>query len=362
MKKRILITVGGTGGHIYPAVALAHDLPDCELLFVGGGLKNNRYFSQNSFPFEEVSCGTFSLKRPFRAISGVFKIGRGIRQSSKIIKKFRPDLVVGFGSYYTLPMLIAAKMKGIPILLHEANRIPGRVNKLFAPYVSLTGVHFPDTKLSGKKEHIAMPLRKGYQFGQVKQSEALQYFQLDPNKKTLLVFGGSQGAHAINRAVLQALPSVAGRLQILHVAGDKANADFLEQEYSKLPLKYCVKPFENRMDLAWQAADLAICRSGAGTIAEAIEFQVPALYIPFPQAIDNHQEFNADFVVDHIGGGMRARERDLTPHSLAEILSDWLNEDGKVLSEMKQALQNYKCSCKTPQLADVICRMIRISI
>lgn len=138
MGKRILISAGGTGGHLYPAQALGEQLaaqdPPCDILFAAGGLNASRYFNRDRFPFQEVSCSPLLVKNPVRAMAGLKNLVKGTRESIRMIERFKPDVVVGFGSYYTTPILIAAKWMKIPIIVHEANSIPGKANKWMASF------------------------------------------------------------------------------------------------------------------------------------------------------------------------------------------------------------------------------------
>ena len=305
MSKKVVISLGGTGGHVYPGIALAESLiEDVEVLFVGGRLSTNKYFSNSGYPFQEVSC-SHSLKRFFPILKGGF-------QSRNILKQFAPNLVVGFGSYYTVPTLLAAKFQGIPFILHEANAILGRVNRVFSPYAAVTGVHFKETIKSckGMCKHVGMPLRKGFSPGLSLKKRAYDYFDLDPNKRTYLVSGGSQGASAINRIAVEAVPKGD---QVIHLTGE--NTDEYTLRYSERGVLACVRPFEKEMHLAWQIADFSVGRSGAGTIAEIEAFQVPSVFIPFPQSADGHQDLNADLAVQK-GLGVKIPEEILTVEAL----------------------------------------------
>lgn len=203
-EKRILIAVGGTGGHIFPALSVAEKLvsldPNLRVLFVGGGLAKNSYFDQKAFPFREVASATFSGKNPFKFLSASQRILKGISESRRIFNEFNPNLILGFGSYYTLPTLIAAKTKGIPFVLHEANSIPGKVNRFLSKWAVINGVHFPNsaTYLKGKTVEVGMPLRTGYSLKQLSKANARDYFRLHHTRPTILVFGGSQGAFIMN--------------------------------------------------------------------------------------------------------------------------------------------------------------------
>lgn len=361
MTKKVLITVGGTGGHVFPALTLAKQLaarPDApQILFVGGGLSKNRYFERETFPYKDVACGTLPLRKPWTAARNCFRIARGIWQSRAIIRHYQPDLIVGFGSYHTLPTLAAAKIQRIPILLHEANRIPGKVIRLFSPYATLTGVHFPDTeRLRGNVFPIPIPLREGFYNGSSTKAAARAYFNLDSHKRTLLIFGGSQGAQALNHLASQAVAACKERpLQVMQFTGDPLTTKQLRDFYADNGIDACVKDFEPRMDLAWQAADAVIARSGAGTMAEQLEFEVPGILIPYPFAADNHQESNALFMVEKVGGAYMRRERHLT----AQNLADDLNELFKKSPSMKDTMHRYKNNYQPQQLCDVVCGLLK---
>lgn len=361
MNKRVLITTGGTGGHIFPAMALAKQLsqidPSIQLLFVGGKLSANRYFARETFPFREIPCGTLPLKKPLTAIRNAGHIVQGIISSRNIIQSFKPDIVVGFGSFYTLPTLLAAKWQSVPIILHEANRIPGKVNRLLSKYATITGVHFPDTAkhLKGKTIEVAVPLRDNFKLGTTTPSQAKAHFKLDPNRPVLLIFGGSQGAQSMNQIVLEAILTLNHpHLQILHFSGDVESAQLFQRQYDASGIKATVKAFENRMDLAWQAADMVISRAGAGTIAEAMEFEVPGILIPFPHATDNHQESNADFMVDVVNGAVKYIESEMLPIELARTIEEFLANDLRDLRVKREAIHRYKKREKPQDLSTIV--------
>ena len=363
--KRILIATGGTGGHIYPATAFAQKVmqehPGCQMLFVGGGLTKNRYFDSSAFDFREISCGTFTSKNPLVLAQACVKIAKGIRQSSKIIDAFKPDVAVGFGSYYSFPPMVAAQLRQVPTVLHEGNSIPGKVNKLLALWATAIGVHFPQTVslLKGKGVEVGMPLRRGFQRGCVSKSEARKYFGLEGDRPTLLIFGGSQGAQAINVKVQAALKLMENKkIQVIHLAGDELLARDTQQGYAQLGINACVKPFEKRMDIAWQAADMVICRAGAGTVAELFEFEVPGILIPFPRAADNHQEYNADFIVETVGGGRKYQEAKLDDRLLANVITDYLDEAGAKLAKMRHAMEEYKKNSRTQDLTSLVMKVM----
>lgn len=363
MKKKILITAGGTGGHIFPAIALGKQLSNsADVLFVGGNLSTNPYFEREAFPSRTVSCATFKSKNPLAVLKTLAKISLGIAQSCQILREYQPDIVVGFGSYYTLPILLASKMKKIPFILHEANSIPGKVNRLLSKYAAAVGIHFPETStlLKGKTHEVGLPLRQGYKKNFHLTENARAYFGLDASRFTILVFGGSQGAAKLNHLSCQAFAQHLHKenIQIIHIAGEASLAQQLNAEYQKVGLKACVKSFESRMDLAWQAADLAITRSGAGTIAEAMEFEVPCILIPYPYATDNHQDKNADFFVKRVQGAIKFNESELTPLKLTEGVKFFSEEN---LNKMRQNINVYKIHHRSKNFCDLIVDLINVN-
>lgn len=363
MTKKVMIAVGGTGGHVIPSVALAKQLfkrePGVSVMFVGGDLKNNRFFEHHHFLHESVECGPMSSKNPLKIMKSIKRILKGIWQSRSVIKRFKPDVIVGFGSYYTFPILLAAKLLKIPIILHEANSIPGKVNRLLSPYAVATGIHFPETAslLSGFSVEVGMPLREGYILGSVTKKFAKEYFFLKPDQFVLLVFGGSQGAKAINELVSNALCHHFERkeiVQILHFTGEAHDVKPLEEMYEKYGVKAFVKAFEPRMDMAWAAADAMISRAGASTIAEQLEFEVPGIYIPYPHSSENHQKKNAEFMVKTVGGAISFNEEELTPETLGKKIATFLSHDHILLRTMQDAMNNYKKSARSKDLCSLI--------
>ncbi|NGX43510.1 MAG: UDP-N-acetylglucosamine--N-acetylmuramyl-(pentapeptide) pyrophosphoryl-undecaprenol N-acetylglucosamine transferase [Chlamydiae bacterium] len=358
-EKKVLIAVGGTGGHIYPALGLANQLSQIEprpsILLVGGALSKNPFLKEAAFPYQEISCGTISLRKPTSIPSNITKILKGVRQSYRLIQEFTPSLVVGFGSYHSLPTLLAAKWTKTPFVLHEQNSYPGRVNRFLSKYAAFTGICFPSakSKLKGSCHEVDMPLREGYGFGVMKPQEAKRYFGLDSNDPVVLVFGGSQGARRINQLFQEGVErNNFQNVQLLHFTGDADYTRSLSKHYQTYDIRACVKNFEERMELAWAAADFVVSRAGAGTIAEQIEFEVPGLLIPYPYAMDNHQEFNADYMVLTVGGGVKHLERELTPQKLLQEIVE-VFEGGKLL-EMKQKLREYKLSKKRDDFCALI--------
>jgi UDP-N-acetylglucosamine--N-acetylmuramyl-(pentapeptide) pyrophosphoryl-undecaprenol N-acetylglucosamine transferase len=352
MKKRAILSAGGTGGHLFPAQSLAIELSEWEVLFVAGGLKLNRCFDQKRFSFEEVECATFPSANPFQVMHRCGTIFKGVRQSRKIVRQFAPDLVVGFGSFFTLPVLVAALFEKVPIVLHEQNAIPGKVNRLFCPFARTMAITFPITRtyLKGRGEkqieEVLFPLRKKTT---IQEGECWRYFGLMPQKPTLLVFGGSQGAESLNALFLKALTHLPA-IQVLHFTGNEERTQEAKRQYAALHIPSCVKSFEPCMDLAMQIADFAITRAGASTIAELIEYELPALLIPYPFATQNHQEKNGAHFASVVRGGQMHKESVMTPSFLAERITSSL----PFLAEMRKNIAAYKKSRHVKRLAELI--------
>lgn len=347
ISKKVLITAGGTGGHVYPAQALAGQLlkhvSPSDILFVAAGLAKNRHFESHRYSFQEISSAPLFSRNPLKIGKGVVNLFKGIHQSTAILKAYRPGVVVGFGSYYTVPILIAAKWLNIPIILHEANSVPGRANQWLAPFADHIAIHFPSTSSYFKKKSIevGLPLREGYHVNAVRKEEALAHYGLSLHQKTLLICGGSQGARAINRLIEGCLPLLKSlSLQVIHLTGDVGKAQELKLLYASHQISACVKAFEHQMQFAWGAADGFVGRSGASTIAESIEFEVPGILIPYPYATDRHQEKNADFLVETVQSGWKLLEPTVTAERLGKKIEGIVEQ--KQHSVFKKALQAYK--------------------
>lgn len=358
MSKKILIAAGGTGGHIYPAQGFAEQLLQLknppEILFVAGGLAKNRYFDRSKFPYQEITSSPIISKNPLKLVRGFYKLVKGTLEAVKIIRKFNPQVVVAFGSFYTVPVVLAAMLLKIPYILHEANSIPGKANKWLAPYAAAVGIHFPMTSslLKGNIVEVGMPLRLGFREGRVSKKEALDFYNLKEGMKTLLVFGGSQGAQGINRLLKQCNLN---DLQVIHLIGKEEDMRFLQDHYHSQKIKAVVKPFESNMLMAWHAADFFIGRSGASTVAEALEFEKPGILIPYPYATDNHQDINANFLVDVVCSAVKFREESITPKQMVETIQ---NID---ILQMKKNAQIYKLRTNRIDLCKLVINIANIS-
>lgn len=315
--KKILIAVGGSGGHLIPSQTVVKELlknQEFDLLFTGAHLETNPFFDKERYAYRTIAS---SGKSPFKLLKGLF-------QSLRILSNFKPALIIGFGSWHTAPLLAAAVLLRVPFVLYASDLVPGRVVRLFSYFASWTGISFEGAKssLKGPSRLVSWPLREEVT-NERNAEEAYAYFNLSPHKKTLLVLGGSQGARRLNEVFPTAVKEL--DCQIIHLAGHKANIKELQDFYRSCNLEASVKAFEPQMGLAWQIADMAICRAGAMTLAEQIFHGTPAVYIPYPYAQDNHQTANALYGVS-LGLGTVLEEKALTADSLARSIEALLGQ------------------------------------
>lgn len=329
---KVLIAVGGSGGHLFPAQQLRELLKgNAEILFAGHKLGETPFFEREKAAFEEIAAAP--LKRGFFSASW-----KGFWQSIRLIRRFRPDVVVGFGSFHAFPILLAAVFLRKKLVLFEANCSFGKVNRLFLPFAEKIAVQFALPRGKG----VFVPLLP-WVFPDstvFSRNEAREYFQLSPDRLTLLIFGGSQGADFLNDVMPTAAAVLKERgydIQVIHLSGKK------EVRYS---VPSCVKPFEKEMAKAYRAADIAICRAGAGTMAELIRFQVPALFIPFPYATEDHQRKNGEFLSHTVKGARLLLQKEATLERIVEEIEVLLKErENYVQSLAEYAFKNEKRTC-----------------
>jgi UDP-N-acetylglucosamine--N-acetylmuramyl-(pentapeptide) pyrophosphoryl-undecaprenol N-acetylglucosamine transferase len=304
---KIIISGGGSGGHVYPAIAIAQALKSKgieNVLFVGAeGKIEMEKVPAAGFPIESLWISGLHRGELLRNILFPIKLVSSLWKAKKIIEKFKPDVVVGVGGFASGPVLKMAQMKSIPTLIQEQNSYPGITNKLLAGNAETICVAYPQMERffdSDKIKFTGNPVRKDLLSVELLTSEAMSYFDLDQNKKTIFIFGGSLGARAINNAIynkwsrIEALSDV----QFLWQVG-KA----YYEEFSKSPLAACehvkILPFIDRMDYAYSISDCIICRAGALTISEISLVGKPAIFVPSPNVAEDHQRKNAQALVDN---------------------------------------------------------------
>ncbi|MBS0603638.1 MAG: UDP-N-acetylglucosamine--N-acetylmuramyl-(pentapeptide) pyrophosphoryl-undecaprenol N-acetylglucosamine transferase [Verrucomicrobia bacterium] len=359
--KKILFAAGGTGGHLFPAQALAEQLkkqnPKYEILFAGANLSGNAYFDKSKFSYRDIASTT-----PFgggyrKALKSGMILLKGILQSLRLLSREKPDLIVGFGSFHTFPILCAAALKKVPLVLFESNAIPGKVVRLFSRNALFSGIYFSEAKsyLKGEIVEVEIPLRSAPAKGRMSKEEARLHFNLDPSTPTLLVFGGSQGAKRINRKVIEMLPLLkSAQIQLIHSTGCEETAAEVALLCQTLGLRCSAKKFEPQMEIAWSASDIAICRSGAITLSELLHHEVPGILIPFPAAADQHQLKNALFIEKQVGGAVHFVEQTLTPEQLAQSLLSLIAPQSPQRTKMQEAIKHFKAQQKKADLGRLI--------
>jgi UDP-N-acetylglucosamine--N-acetylmuramyl-(pentapeptide) pyrophosphoryl-undecaprenol N-acetylglucosamine transferase len=335
---RLLIAGGGTGGHLFPGIAVAEEFlsrsPDNEVLFVGTnhGIEA-RLLPKLGYRLGVITASGMKGLGTSRKLMSAGRLLYGYAQSRKILKEFKPDLVLGVGGYASAPLLLAARGMGLKTFIHEQNAAPGITNKILGRLVEQIFISMPESESFFPKERVLMtgnPIRK----------EILWSFQ-DRVERTgdgfgLLVFGGSAGAQRINSALLEALPhlaSVKPRLSITHQTGEK-DVQRVRDGYRARGFEAKVTSFIDDMSAAYSAADLVICRAGATTIAEVTACGKACIFIPYPFAADDHQRKNAESLLNR-GAGFMILEEDLSGEALArQVLA--LMQDRERLAEVER--------------------------
>ncbi len=304
---RIIISGGGTGGHIFPAIAIANAIkrqkPDAQILFIGAeGKMEMEKVPEAGYPIEGLWISGFQRSLSLKNLSFPFKLIASLRKAKKIMKQFKPDAVIGVGGYASGPSLRAAGKRKIPTLLQEQNSFPGVTNRILAKKAGTICVAYHGLDKFFPKDKIVYtgnPIRRDVVEIAGKNEEAYDFFGLEAHRKTLLIVGGSQGALAINKAIKKNLVmlSEAG-MQIIWQTGKPYLQEALDA-IDKKGLKN-IKPlaFIQRMDLAYAAADLVISRAGAIAISELCATGKPSIFVPLPTAAEDHQTKNAKALVD----------------------------------------------------------------
>jgi len=333
-----MIAGGGTGGHLFPALAVAQELRrrGAEVIFVGtrGGVEA-RIVPQHDFPLEFISVAGFKRGRVLANLALPVKVLRSLWESRRLVRRFRPDAALGTGGYVSGPALLMAHRAGVPVILQEQNSYPGVTTRMLARFARKVFLNFEEAARFFPSrtpwQTVGNPVRTG--FAAVDRTQAVRRWELNPALPTLLVFGGSQGAASLNRAVGEVLGELGAVCNLIWSRGPKATA---EVSGWTGPGALAVRPFIDDMPSAYAAADLGVCRSGAMTLSELQAAGLPALLVPFPFAAADHQRYNA-LAYARSGGAVVVEDKEFNGRRLLDEVRRLLG-DPQALREMREAL------------------------
>jgi UDP-N-acetylglucosamine--N-acetylmuramyl-(pentapeptide) pyrophosphoryl-undecaprenol N-acetylglucosamine transferase len=354
---RVVLAGGGSAGHIEPALALADVLrrrdPESEITCLGTtkGL-DTKLIPERGYPLELIPAVPMPRKPTRDVFTMPSRLAGTVRRAAEVLEKVGADVVVGFGGYVSLPAYFAARRRGVPIVVHEANVRPGLANRVGARMTDWIATGSPDCRLSGGR-YLGMPLRRAVsQLDRpALRAEAREFFGLRAEPVTLLVYGGSLGARRLNEAVEGAAEKLSENgVQILHAVG-RANWRGDDAPHPVPGAPYVRVPYLDRMDLAYAAADAVLCRGGMMTCAELAAVGLPAVYVPLPVG-NGEQRLNAQPVV-RAGGGVLVEDEKLTPDWLLENLLPMLG-DRAALEEMGRAAAAFGRRDGDEALADLV--------
>jgi len=350
---RVILAGGGTGGHVIPAIAIAQQLKKdyaADVLFVGTprGIEN-RLVPAAGFALRLVEVGALKNVSLGTRLKTVFDLPQAMWHSRQILAEFRPDIVVGVGGYASGPAMLAAVLRGIPTMVFEPNFVPGFANRMAAPLVKGAAVHFPETcQYFRHSEVTGVPVRTAFFAGAAPATSSAP---------ALLVFGGSQGAHAINQVVMESAAELQLRipgLLLIHQTGERDYND-AQAAYAKLSVAVEVHRFIDDMPLMFARASLLLCRSGASTVAEVTAAGKPAIFVPFPAAADDHQKRNAEALAK-AGAAVMLEQSRLRPQSLVETVSALLGDAAR-LEKMGEAARKMSHQDAAARIAAMAARV-----
>lgn len=335
MSKKVIVSGGGTGGHIFPALSIANALkrlePDIDILFVGAeGKMEMEKVPEAGFPIEGLPVRGFRRKLTLENIKVLLNLWKSLRKAKKIIRKFRPDVVVGVGGYASGPIGRVAVKAGIPLVLQEQNSYAGVTNKLLAKKARRICVAYEGMERFFEKEKIVFtgnPVRKDLLKAKELRKEGIEFYGWEPNRKTVLITGGSLGAGTLNKAALKSLDFFSRRedIQVLWQCGSYYYENLKKELEGKLPSNVKLLAFLKRMDLAYACADVVVARAGAGTISELCLLEKAVLLIPSPNVAEDHQTKNAMALVNKEAAVMLKDSE--AEEKLLDVLRDLLKDD-----------------------------------
>jgi len=362
---KIILSGGGTGGHIFPAVAIANELkkqiPDCKILFVGAlGRMEMEKVPKAGYEIIGLPIAGLQRRLALSNFSFPFKLLASLMKARGIIKSFGPDVVIGTGGYASGPILRAATNKGIPTLIQEQNSFAGITNKILGAKVNKICVAYEGMEKFFPQEKIVFsgnPVRQDIANVDQKRKEAIEFFKLDPSKKTILVIGGSLGARTINLAIGAGLEELAkNNLQLIWQTG-KTYFETAQQQTAPYTSKNIYSfDFIQRMDLAYAAADIVISRAGASSVSELCNTGKPSILVPSPNVAEDHQTKNAMALVNK-QAALLVKDADANERLIKSAIS--LAADQNLQNELKQKISALAMYNSTDIIAKEILKLLK---
>lgn len=365
---RIVLTGGGTGGHLFPLAAVAEKIKekkfDTEFLFVGpnGGMENE-IMQKYGIPLKNVKAG--KMRRYFSLMNFIdfFKVIIGIFQSLWILLKYMPDVIFSKGGYASFPVVLAGWIYRIPILIHDSDATPGLANSVLGKFADRVAVSYPEAEREFAAEQVVLtgnPVREDILRGDAQKAREL--FNLSPEKKTIFVWGGSQGAKIINEKIVDILPELIKKYQIIHQTGEN-NLEETRHRAGELGVKaghegyYPVAFIGDELSDILAVSDLVISRAGANSISEIAAIGKPAIIIPIEKAANNHQRMNA-YSVARLGGCIVLEENNLGENLLLSRIEEIMNDDN-LKTKLSANIKKFYHPDAAERLADGILGLIK---
>ncbi len=366
MKKlKVIVSGGGTGGHIFPAVSIANEirerLPETEILFVGAlGKMEMERVPAAGYRIVGLPVVGFPRKPSLKMLTFFWKLLKSMRLANKVIADFKPDVAIGVGGFASGPVLKAAVRKGIPAVLQEQNSYAGVTNKLLASKVNKICVAYPNMERYFPAEKIVVtgnPIRKNLIEGIVNKTEAYEYFRLNAEKPVVLIVGGSLGARTLNESVMANLELIRqSEAQVVWQTGSFYFKEMLERLGDNCPKNLQTMEFVSRMDLAYAVADVVISRAGAGTISELCLLGKPSVLVPSPNVAEDHQTKNALALVDN-QAALLIKDTDSKEQLWSETFK--LLNDKMKLSSLSENIKKLAKPNAAKEIVDVILEVLK---
>jgi UDP-N-acetylglucosamine--N-acetylmuramyl-(pentapeptide) pyrophosphoryl-undecaprenol N-acetylglucosamine transferase len=360
--ERVIISGGGTGGHIYPAIAIAKAIqlrfPDCNILFVGAkGRMEMEKVPQAGFQIHGLTIAGFNRKSALRNIGLPFKVLQSLFGVRSVLRKFNPQVVIGVGGYASGPTLKMAQWMKIPTVIQEQNSFPGKTNLLLAKKAYAIAVAYDGMERFFPKEKLVKtgnPVRTDIMDWRNKRSEGYAFYRLDPCKRTVLIIGGSLGAKTLNESVLRHLISI-GKRNDIQAVWQCGATNFSALKDTSLPSNVHLFPFIEKMDLAYAVADIIVSRAGATSISELSLVEKPSILVPSPNVAEDHQTKNALALVQQEAAILVADAE--APEQLWKHIFELLNQETRC-SKMSEAIRNFALPLASDHIVNICTKAI----